>query len=398
MTENDPALPDTPNSLLDNNVSAYSPLMMHVIDEQGTITEVNGRWLERMGFSLDQVVGRKIYEFFSPASREVARRDLANVGPGDVYLRIPREFVTAQGEIIETEIDARIVRFDANRIVRYIGVIIDVTARNQRERELRAREEELRTLVEFSPDGIMIHTDGKYVYANSKACEMLGARDASELVGREALDFVHPSIREEVRKRIRGIHETKGQSAPRETLFIRLDGEAVPVESNGASIIYQGKRSVQVVIRDIRERKRAEAIARENEVQNEVIRTQQEMLLAVSTPLLPLREHVVLMPLVGRMDNERGERATETLLQGIGEHAARIAILDVTGVPEIGPDMAEGLRRAIHAGQLLGAEVVVTGIQPAIARTMIELGLDMTGIMTRATLRDGIAYAFKRVR
>lgn len=177
-----------------------------------------------------------------------------------------------------------------------------------------------------------------------------------------------------------------------------MNGEHVAVESNGSSVVYQGKRGIQVAFRDISERKRAEAIARENEIQNEVIRAQQEALLAVATPLLPLREHVVLMPLVGNIDHKVGERATEILLEGIGKHSARIAILDVTGVPEIGPEMADGLRRTIHAAQLLGAEVVVTGIQSAIARTIIELGLDMSGIMTRATLREGIAYAFRQVR
>jgi rsbT co-antagonist protein RsbR len=218
------------------------------------------------------------------------------------------------------------------------------------------------------------------------------------LLGKDALEFVHPSLRDEVRKRIRHIQDQHTRSRPNEASYIRLDGEAVMVESTGSSVIYQGKPSVQVVFRDISDRKRAEAIARENEIQSEFIRVQREMLLAISTPLLPLREHVVLMPLVGTMDDARGQRATETLLRGIGEHGAQIAILDVTGVPAIGAEMAEGLRQTIHAAQLLGAEVVVTGIQPAIARTMIELGLDMSGIITRGTLRAGITYAFRRAR
>src|SRR5690348_14861625 len=66
----------TPSSLLDNILSMHSPLMLHVIDEQGRITEVNRRWLEKMGYSLEQVLGRRIYEFFTPAYQEIVQQDL----------------------------------------------------------------------------------------------------------------------------------------------------------------------------------------------------------------------------------------------------------------------------------------------------------------------------------
>lgn len=383
---------------LDNLLSLENPIMMHVIDAQGLIIEVNRCWLEKMGYPIEQVIGRRVAEFFTAPFVAHFDPDIANFGTQDSFSGLKREFVTARGEIIEAEVNGRIIKDASGRMTRSIAAIFDVTSRNQREREFKAREEELRKLIDFSPEGIMIHQEGKYVYANHKACKILGAREPSELLGRGALDFIHPSLREKVKERIRSIEGTTTSSRPNETIFVRLDGETVTVESNGSSVIFQGKQAVQVVFRDIGERKRAETIARQNDVQSEVIRTQQEMLLAVSTPLLPLREHVVLMPLVGTMDDTRGERATQTLLQGIGEHSARIAILDVTGVPEIGPAMAEGIRQTIQAAQLLGAEVVVTGIQPAIARTMIELGLDMSGIVTRGTLRDGIAYAFRRVK
>lgn len=385
-------------SFLDNFLNRESPIMMHAIDDQGRIVEVNRCWLERMGYPIERVLGRNITEFLTTPSVIRFQSDLTDFRRLDHFTELPREFVTARGEIIEAEVEGRIIKDTNGRMVRAIAAAINVTRRNQREREFQAREDELRKLIDHSPEGIMIHHQGKYVYANHKACEILGAREPSELIGMEALDCIHPSLREQVRERIRNIAGANASSRPTETLFVRLNGDPVNVESSGSPVIFQGKPAIQVVFRDIDDRKRAETIARQNEVQSEVIRAQQEMLLAVSTPLLPLREHVVLMPLVGTMDDARGERATNTLLQGIGEHSARIAILDVTGVPAIGPEMAEGLRETIQAAQLLGAEVVVTGIQPAIARTMIELGLDMTGIVTRGTLRDGIAYAFRRAK
>jgi len=384
--------------LMEDRLSRESPIMMQSLDPKGIILDVNHYWLERMGYPAEQVIGRHIREFLTPECARRAAAEYSSLFARPRFAKIPRELVTASGQVLEVEVDARTLRDEAGNPIQNFAIVIDVTDRNQRERALRAREEELRNLIDHSPEGIMIHAGGVYVYANLKACELLGAKDPSELIGRDALDVIHPSIREEVARRIKSIEVQSRTTELAETIFVRLDGESVYVESRGGPVIYEGKNSIQVVFHDISERKRAEEIARENVVQSEVIRLQREMLLAISTPLIPLRDGIVLMPLVGAMDDARGARAREILLDGISKHSATIAIVDVTGVPEIGAAMVEGLRQTMHAVKLLGAEVVLTGIQPAMARTMIELGMDMSGIVTRATLRDGIDDAFRRAR
>jgi anti-anti-sigma factor len=111
---------------------------------------------------------------------------------------------------------------------------------------------------------------------------------------------------------------------------------------------------------------------------------------------MPIISGVVVMPLVGALDNSRAAHVLEALLQGVSANRASIAIVDITGVPDINGDAAAILIRAAQAVRLVGAEVVLTGIQPSIARTLIELGVDLSGVVTRGTLKSGIAYALRR--
>jgi methyl-accepting chemotaxis protein len=123
----------------------------------------------------------------------------------------------------------------------------------------------------------------------------------------------------------------------------------------------------------------------------ELIRHQSEAIEALSTPLIPLQDDVVAMPLVGEMDERRLERVREALVEGLHERGARAAILDLTGLPRLDEGVAAGLVRAARAARLLGAHVVITGIQAETAKTLVGLDLRLEGIQTERTLQDGIA-------
>ena len=101
------------------------------------------------------------------------------------------------------------------------------------------------------------------------------------------------------------------------------------------------------------------------------------------------------MPLIGSIDSGRAQQIMETLLEGIASHKASIALLDITGVQIIDTQVAHALIQAAQAARLLGAQVVLTGIQPQIAQTLVHLAVDLSGIITRATLQAGIAYALQ---
>jgi len=118
----------------------------------------------------------------------------------------------------------------------------------------------------------------------------------------------------------------------------------------------------------------------------------------LSAPLIPLRRDVLLMPLVGPVDTQRAQQVLETLLNGIARHRARVVILDVTGVPELDAQAAASIARAAQGARLLGAQVILTGIQPAMAQALTSLAVDMSGVMTFGALQNGVAHALTAVR
>ncbi|HEU4328228.1 MAG TPA: STAS domain-containing protein [Roseiflexaceae bacterium] len=151
--------------------------------------------------------------------------------------------------------------------------------------------------------------------------------------------------------------------------------------------------SVSVMFQNVTAQKRIEEeLLRRTE---EIIQAQQATLRELSTPLIPLADHVVVMPLVGSIDSARAQMIMETLLEGISTHQADVAILDITGVPVVDTQVADALLRTARAARLLGAQVVLTGIGGHIAQTLITLGADLSGLVTLNNLQSGITYALR---
>jgi rsbT co-antagonist protein RsbR len=139
------------------------------------------------------------------------------------------------------------------------------------------------------------------------------------------------------------------------------------------------------ITRDITERKLAE----------EKISKQAKEILEMSTPVVKIWEGVIVVPLIGTLDTERAQRLTEHLLHRIMETGSLVALLDITGVPTIDTKSAQHIIETIAAVRLLGAEVVLTGIRPAIAQTLVHLGIDLASVTTRPSLAAGLRYALE---
>ena len=130
-----------------------------------------------------------------------------------------------------------------------------------------------------------------------------------------------------------------------------------------------------------------------NRLQHEVIKAQQSLLAELSTPLIPIKEGLVVMPLIGSMNSERAAQMLETLLKGVSSSSARVAIVDVTGVQVVDTHVADMLMRAARSVRLLGAEVVITGVRAGVAQVLVGLGADFDDVVTRRNLQDGIEFA-----
>jgi rsbT co-antagonist protein RsbR len=129
----------------------------------------------------------------------------------------------------------------------------------------------------------------------------------------------------------------------------------------------------------------------------EMILRQQEEMLELSTPVVKLWEGVLALPMIGTLDSARTQVVMESLLQRIVETGAEVAIIDITGVPTVDTLVAQHLIKTITAARLMGAECIISGIRPQIAATIVHLGVDLSAVITKATLADAFQVALGRV-
>jgi rsbT co-antagonist protein RsbR len=128
----------------------------------------------------------------------------------------------------------------------------------------------------------------------------------------------------------------------------------------------------------------------------EIISRQQQELLELSTPVVRLWDNILALPLIGTLDSARTQVVMENLLEAIVETRSDFAIIDITGVPVVDTLVAQHLLKTVAAARLMGADCFISGIRPQIAQTIIHLGVDLTGVTTKATLADAFALALRR--
>jgi rsbT co-antagonist protein RsbR len=129
------------------------------------------------------------------------------------------------------------------------------------------------------------------------------------------------------------------------------------------------------------------------EERERVIRQQQDALLQLSTPVLQVRERLLILPIIGVLDTQRATQLTDQLLRGIRTNRAKVVVIDITGVPEIDTTVANHLVEAVDASRLMGASVIITGLSSEIARTLVTIGVDLTKMNTIGDLQSGIEEA-----
>jgi rsbT co-antagonist protein RsbR len=128
----------------------------------------------------------------------------------------------------------------------------------------------------------------------------------------------------------------------------------------------------------------------------DLISRQQEEMLELSTPVVKLWDGILAVPMIGTLDSARTQVVMESLLQKIVETGSEIAIIDITGVPTVDTLVAQHLLKTVTALRLMGAECIISGIRPQIAQTIVHLGVDLQGVVTKANLADALAVALKR--
>ena len=124
-----------------------------------------------------------------------------------------------------------------------------------------------------------------------------------------------------------------------------------------------------------------------------IIRQQQEAIRELSTPVLQVRERLLILPIIGVIDSQRARQVTEQLLRGIRANRAKVVVIDITGVPTVDSTVANHLVQTVDASRLMGATVIVTGLSSEIAQTLVTIGVDLTKMKTVGDLQGGIEEA-----
>ena len=254
--------------------------------------------------------------------------------------------------------------------------------------ERQRAEAQFQGLWEAAPDAtLMISADGRIQLVNNQTEKLFGY-SREELLGQLVEKLVpprflanHPSYRQAYFKN----PQSRPMGAGLELFAMSKSGREIPVEISLSPLQIDDERMVLCTIRDITERKQAMAL----------IAQQSRSLLELSTPVIKLLEGILLLPLVGVVDTLRAQQIMENLLQAIVENESPVALLDITGVPIIDTQVAQHLMKTCAAAKMLGAEVILTGISPESAQTLVTLGIDLKSIRTLGSLQSGISEAFR---
>ncbi|HEX6290184.1 MAG TPA: PAS domain-containing protein [Herpetosiphonaceae bacterium] len=305
--------------------------------------------------------------------------------------------------LVGTEIKA-ILEFLSDQVVEpdetVIQVMIQIGSllgrvieRSIAEAQLRASEQRLQDILDNCPSSIYVKdVQGRYLLAN-RQFELWFGFDRNTIRGKTDFDLFPLEIAEDWRANdLRVLAERRSEEAEEDApqpdgLHSYLSLKFPLIDAFGEPYAVCGITS------DITGRKRAEA--EQQRLQEEIIQLQASTLRELSTPLIPITDQVMVMPLIGAIDTQRARQMLDAVLHGVQTSRAERVIVDITGVTVVDSQVAATLIDAGRALRLLGAQMILTGIRPEVAQTLIGLGMDTGDIVTYSTLQSGIATALR---
>ncbi len=235
--------------------------MIIASDKNRNIIEFNNAAVETFGYKASEVLGKHISILYADPS-EGNKVHKITIEEGRCVQEITNK--RKNGELFQSLLSSSVLRNSNGEMIGVMGVSRDITEKKKSEQALRESEERYRTLVELSPDPIIVHVAGKVVFVNTAAVQIFAASSIEKLLGRPIMDFVHPDFRLIVKERVQKM--LQGENIPRmEEKFVRLDGTLFEAEVAAMQFSWQGKKAIQVVLRDITERRKAEQAIRGSE-------------------------------------------------------------------------------------------------------------------------------------
>ncbi|NTW00896.1 MAG: PAS domain-containing protein [Oscillochloris sp.] len=371
------------------------PSQIYATSSTGTILFVNTAFAAQQGKTPADFEGHTLNDLFSP---EIAASWQQNI---DNFMHdaqvVKNQEVYGEGEKALYYDNTRFPIYDIENVpIALGGFAVDVTDRMRAEAKYADTLLILNGIINNSPAVIYVkNPENRLLLVNQTYAAVLG-QSIENLVGCTEYDLFPAEMVDAWRESDCMLFE-HGQPLRYPNTFV-IDGEArefltvqFPLYDNEHQPYAICGLSTDVTDLHRSERERAE-------LQTQIIEAQRIALRELNTPLIPLANDVVIMPLIGSIDSTRAAQVMETLLEGVSSHHAQLAILDITGLPVVDSQVANTLLHAAQAVKLLGAEVLLTGIGPEVAQTLVGIGADLSGIKTPGTLQAGINYALRKRR
>jgi len=373
--------PEASQELLQILVDNITECAILTLDPKGYITTWTPAAARLKGYEADEIIGKHFSVFYTKEEVDSGKwkRELETAAregrSEDEGWRVRKDGTRFWANVTITALRSK------DGTLRGFGKVTrDWTAR-------RRAEEKFRTFLESAADAVVIvNSKGEIAHVNSQT-EALFGYSRAELLGKPVEKLVPERFRSQHPRHRSGYFtdpRPRAMGANLNLFAVHKDGHEFPVEISLSPVETEEGTMVTSSIRDVTQRRQTE----------EKIQKQSRDIMEMATvPVVQVWEGILLVPLIGMLDSARTQQLMERLLQRLTETASPVALLDITGVPTVDTQTAQHLIETIKAVRYIGAEVVLTGVRPAIAQTLVHLGVDLSGATTRSSLAAGLRVA-----
>ncbi|WP_437683607.1 PAS domain S-box protein [Sorangium sp. So ce131] len=368
----------------------------HEVGLDGKILDCNPFFASIVGYDRSELLTMNIGELDKRPPDELAAA-IADIKAKGAARFVARH-VRKDGVPVDVEVSTHLVTLEDEQF--FSSFSHPITEQLRRERALRESEQKFRAIFDETSMFISLLTpEGHLLECNRTMADFTGALPRGG-EGEPLWEAPFWGDTGESAEHVRACVQRAGSGASSscEVELHGPGGRVATLDLKMKPILDTAGKTVLVIAEgyDVTELRRAEA--ERASLQERMIDAQEATIRELSTPLIPLDEGILVMPLVGRLDRVRIGQLLERLLQGVVAQRAATVILDVTGVPVVDAEIADALIRAAQAVKLLGAEVILTGVGPEVAQTMVSIGTDFREIITLSSLQSGLHHALGRSR
>ena len=370
--------------LLVESAKDYAVVML---DPTGHVASWNAGAERFLGYRAEEIIGKHFSCSYPPEAIERGRPDqelktAAKEGRSeDEGWRLRKD-----GKQFWASVVISALRDKAGKLRGFAKVTRELTERRRNEEQIRILNEQQQTILDASPTMIFykdrenrfIRVNESFARANGRSKEEMEGKTCWDIYPRETADNYWQDDKEVMSTGQPKLDIVERMETQKGTMYVQSD--KIPYRDLEGNVI-----GVIGFTLDITGRKQAE----------ERIQQQSREIMELSTPVMQVWQGVVVAPLIGSLDSQRTQQFMERLLDRIVETNSPVALVDIMGVPTVDTQTAQHLIETVAAVRLLGAQVVLTGVRPAIAQTLVHLGIDLSGIITRSSLSAGLLVAFE---